>query len=352
MKIATRLSLMFVGAACIVLIIGLTSYISVSNLIASNQLFSHSREVLQELNLLLYNLSDTVGTQRAYMITGQEIYLDAYKALVASTNDSLQQIRQLVSDNPAQAYKVEKLSLLVKERLASLETTNELYQQKGVEAAIYRVRTGNSVKFRISLHKAIDEIKSTETDLLQKREKELKHSAASTQLTIIASSLLGLILLTLFSYLFGRYILSNLSQVIRAMDNIKYNRFDLSMPANADDEFGELFSAFNIVSHRLLTMANELNKREEEIAAIMSEMQANEHPEIKLTTNNGLLDRFNNVIQLHTKQSAAIQKSLANLPSAVEVILKSWQEMLQSKGNEETVHAGDKSKQWDKSDTL
>src|ERR1700722_5576763 len=123
MRIATRLSLMAVGAVCIILIIGVTSYISVSNLIAANQLFSHSREVLQELNLLLYNLSDTVGTQRAYMITGQEIYLDAYKALVASTNDSLQQIRQLVSDNPAQSYKVEKLSLLVKERLASLEIT-------------------------------------------------------------------------------------------------------------------------------------------------------------------------------------------------------------------------------------
>ncbi len=348
MRIATRLSLMFVGAACIVLVIGLTSYISVSNLIADNQLFSHSREVLQELNMLLYNLSDTVGTQRAYMITGQEIYLDAYRALVASTNESLQQIRQLVSDNPVQVFKVDKLGVLVKERLASLEATTQLYQQKGVEPAFYRVRTGNSLKFRIALHRAIDEIKSSETELLQKREKELKRSASSTQLTIIAGSCLGLILLTLFSYLFGRYMLNNLAQLIRAVDNIKYNRFDLSVPTNSDDEFGELSTAFNAVSHRLLTMSNELSKREEEIVALMSAMQSSEYDRSKLAAN-GLLGRFNNVIQLHIKRSAAIQKSLADLPLAVEVILKSWQDMLQSKGTEETAQTDTKLRQFDRS---
>ncbi len=350
MRIATRLSLMSIVAACIVLIIGLTSYISVSNLIADNQLFSHSREVLQELNMLLYNLSDAVGTQRAYMITGQEIYLDAYRALVASTNESLQHIRVLVADNAAQSFKVDKLSSLVKERLASLEVTNQLYQQKGAEPAFYRVRTGNSLKFRMALHRAIDDIKLSETELLQRREIEIKRSASSTQLTIIAGSCLALILLTLFGYLFGRYILNNLSQIIRAVDNIKYNRFDLSVPSNSDDEFGELSAAFNIVSHRLLTMANELNKREEEIAALMSIVQANENS-VHKSAANGLLGRFNNVIHLPAKYSPAIQKSLTSLPLAVEAILKSWQEMLQNKGTAETVQSVSK-KQFDSSDAL
>jgi CHASE3 domain sensor protein len=69
MRITTRLGLISTGAACVILIIGLTAYITVSELISDNKSFSHSREVLQELNLLLYNLSDTVGSQRNYMIT-------------------------------------------------------------------------------------------------------------------------------------------------------------------------------------------------------------------------------------------------------------------------------------------
>ena len=331
MRIATRMSLMAAGAVCIILIIGITSYISVSNLISANQLFSHSREVLQELNLLLYNLSDSVGTQRAYMITGQEIYLDAYKSLVASTNESMQKIRQLVSDNPVQSLRVDKLGVLIKERLSSLDVTNELYQTKGIEAAFIRVRTGNSIKFRIALHRAIDEIKGSEVDLLQKREKDLKRSAASTQLTIIAGSCLGLILLILFSYLFARYLLNGLGQLIRAVDNIRYNRFDLSIPTNSEDEFGELASSFNSVSHQLLTISNQLNKREEEIAAILSEIEANEGNSSKLASS-GLFDRFKQIIQSTAKHSAEFRYSLNGMPSRVEDILKSWHDL---KGNGE-----------------
>lgn len=322
---------MAVGAACIILIIGLTSYVSVSNLITDNQLFSHSREVLQELNMLLYNLSDTIGTQRNYMITGQEIYLDAYRGLTGSTNESLQKIRQLISDNPVQSLKFDGLSALVKERLASLEVTNQLYQQKGIEAAFYRVRTGNSLKFRAAMLKAIDGIKSTEIELLQKRELELKRSAASTKLTIIAGTCLGLTLFILFGYLFSRYVLNNLSQLIRAVNNIKYNRFDLKIPNNSDDEFGELACAFNSVSSQLLNMSNELNKRKEEIEAMMAEFGTIEQHTEK-PKGNAVLDKFNNIIQSTTKHSNDIQKSLACLPSAVEVILKSWQDMLERNG--------------------
>ncbi len=51
MRVATRLSLLIAGAICIVVLIGFTSYVSVSDLIKANKLVSHSREVLQELNL-------------------------------------------------------------------------------------------------------------------------------------------------------------------------------------------------------------------------------------------------------------------------------------------------------------
>jgi CHASE3 domain sensor protein len=322
MRIATKLSLMSVGTVCIILIIGITSYISVSNLITANQLFSHSREVLQELNMLLYNLSDTVGTQRAYMITAQEIYCDAYHALVSSTNESLQKIRQLISDNPTQVLRVDKLSILIKERLASLEVTNELYQQKGFEAASYRVRTGNSIKFRINLHRSIDEIKASEVDLLQKRDRELKRSASSTQLTIIAGTCLGLTLIILFSYLFARYTLNCLGQLIRAVDNIRYNRFDLAVSINSNDEFGVLASAFNNVSHQLLTMSNQLNKREQEMAVMVAEMQANEKNWSQSVVST-LLQRFNQIIYGDNKYPIDNEKSEALPSSSTKIVSKS-----------------------------
>ena len=340
MRIATRLSLISIGAACVIFIIGLTSYITVANLIDDNKSFSHSREVLQELNWLLYSISDTISTQRSYIITGQDAFYDSYKASASATNESLHQIKQLVSDNPNQTLKVEKLTLLVKERLSDLEVTTDLYQQKGAEAAFQRVRIGNSLKFRAAVSRAIDDIKEAEVDLLQLREKELQRGSSSTQLTIIAGTFLGLTLLTLFSYLFGRYILNNMTQLIRALDNMNYNRFGLNIPTNSNDEFSELACAFNSVSSQLLTMSNELSKREEEIAAIMSELQemAQERHKSKV---NEVFGHFNNTLKSTTKYSAEIQKSLANLPSAVETILKSWQERLEKNGGKPDLRSAD-----------
>jgi CHASE3 domain sensor protein len=259
MRLATRLSLLITGAICVVVLIGATSYVSVSDLIKANRLASHSREVLQELNLLLYNLSDTVGTQRAYIITGQEIYLDAYHALVASTNESIEKVSRLVADDQQQSFCASKLNALIKERLASLEVTVKLYQEKGAEAAFSRVRAGKSLQFRIALHKSIDEMKQHEISLLEARQQEMQVSASSTQLTIAAGVCLGLAISVLFGYLFARYMLTCIRQLIRAADNIRYGRFDLSTSINSNDEFAELAIAFNTVGQQLLTVSKELS---------------------------------------------------------------------------------------------
>ena len=262
MRIATRLSLLIAGAICIVILIGGTSFVSVSELIKANKLVSHSRIVLQELNLLLYNLSDTVGTQRVYIITGQEIYLNAYHALIASTNESIEKISQLVADNPKQSFRASKLNALIKERLASLETTVKLYKDKGKEAAFNRIRTGKSLQFRIALHESIDEMKQCEIDLLQAREQEMQTSASATQLTIVSGVCLGLAISVLFGYLFAKYVLNCIRQLIRAADNIRYGRFDLSTSINSDDEFAELAGAFDTVGQQLLMVSKKLTEQE------------------------------------------------------------------------------------------
>ncbi len=205
-----------------------------------------------------------MGTQRVYIITGQEIYLDAYHALVASTNESIERVSNLVADNEDQSFRARKLNALIKERLASLETTVKTYQEKGTAAAFLRIRTGKSLQFRIALHKAIDEMKQHEIDLLQARDQEMQHSASSTQLTIVAGVCLGLAISILFGFLFAKYILTCIRQLIRAADNIRYGRFDLSTSINSNDEFAELATAFNTVGQQLLTVSKELSEQQKQ----------------------------------------------------------------------------------------
>lgn len=313
MKLATRLGLLGAGTICVILLIGITSFFSVSDLIKTNKLVSHSREVLQELNMLLYSLSDTVGTQRAYIITGQEIYLDSYHSLVASTNESIQRVTQLVSDNPEQSFRASKLNALIKERLASLDVTVKLYQDKGSEAAYLRIRTGKSLTFRIALHKAIDEMKQYEIHLLQTRDQEMHRSAESTQLTIIAGVCLGLAIVILFGFLFTKYIISCIRQLIRAADNIMYGRFDLSTSTNSNDEFAELAAAFNTLSQQLLVVTKKLSEQEKE-----TEIKAQAIQELSEEVSQ-LHKQSMTLVQLAKDEQTLLNRQEADVAELVEI---------------------------------
>jgi len=317
-RVATRLGLMAFGAAAVFLIIGATSFISVSSLIKANQWVSHSRQVLQELNMLMYNLSDTIASQRSYMITGQEVFLDAYRALVASTNESISKVEELVNDNPVQENRARNISTLIKERLASLEITTKLYQEKGVDAAFDRVKHGKSLYYRNVIHKAIDEMKQFEINLLQERTEQMQRSADSSQFTVISGACLGLILVSLFSYLFAKYILNSIGQLVRAADNIRYGRFDLSVtPAANDDEFAELVEAFNNVGQQLMIVSKKLSDQQTEIEA-MSDKAVNsqdqlEHLNEALSKASSLSYDHESLLQEREEQATEIQEIFSSL---------------------------------------
>jgi methyl-accepting chemotaxis protein len=331
---------MATGVICVILLIGITSYISVNELIKANKMVSHSREVLQELNMLMHNLSETVCSQRNYLISGEEVYLDAYRSLTGATNSNINEVITLVADNPQQSFRARQLDNLIKERLASLEVTTSLFQQKGREAAFNRVRHGRSLQFRNALHKAIDEMKNEEIGLLQSRADEMRRSASSTQLTIITGVILGLAIAALFNYLFAKYILNCINQLIRSADNIRYGRFDLWAFINSNDEFAELASAFNTVGQQLLSVSNKLAEQEQKLTAMTSAAHSANTEMEQLRTkllsmsqisqsDQGLLNQQNEYLsELHESFS-----HLNDLSIQLERVARNSQEIIYCIGN-------------------
>ncbi|HEY9679925.1 MAG TPA: CHASE3 domain-containing protein [Drouetiella sp.] len=251
MRVSKKLTLIAAGTISIIIVVGATSLLSVANLIKANEQVSQSKEIVSELNLLLADLTDTVASQRAYIISGKEPYFDSYRRSIPATLECVDTIRTLVADSPTQSGRAEKLSALVKDRLASLDVTLQLYKTKGPQAAFDRIKNGNSLSFKLMLQSAIDEMKQHELALLEKRDHDMRRSASTSQMTIVAGCLLALAFVTIFNYLFGHSFLSCIRQLIRAADNIKHGRFDLSIDTNTEDEFAELATAFNTVGQQL-----------------------------------------------------------------------------------------------------
>ena len=170
-------------ALMMLLIIGVVSYHNTSGLIEAAQLRSHTRKTLEHLDDVISILKDAETGQRGYIITGEDAYLEPYQFAISNVDKTIQTLRELISDNPEQLYRLDMLKPLVVEKLAELKETIDLRKDKGFDVAVKVIRTNKGKKVMDDARKLIDEMEDEEKGVLERHNKEVK---ASSDLTIFA----------------------------------------------------------------------------------------------------------------------------------------------------------------------
>jgi methyl-accepting chemotaxis protein len=315
MRVAGKLSLISGLTAAIVLIVGASSFYSVNTLIAANELVMHCKNVLQELDLLLFEVADAVSTQRSFVLTSDQAYLDAYKQQVAAAEQSLETIGKLEQGDPEQSARIAKLKALIKERFASLDLTINVFKEKGLEAAIQRIKRSSVLQFRIRVRESIEEIKQSELSLLNSRTSNMRQSADASQLTVLIGALLALVFTVVYNYLFGHSILSRIKQLVRVGENLKYGRFDLSASTDSNDEFADLGFAFNTLGKQLQVTTNQLsNERKTSEALALDVAKAQGESE-------NLLTRFESLAAITKQEEWRSAKESGDYPKLMQALV-------------------------------
>lgn len=115
-----------IGFMSIIGLMGLLGIVTYSNFIEINKQFEflveHDLEVLQNAQKLQKYIVDAETGQRGFIIVGEESFLEPYYSGIAGFNELVKIEKQLVSDNPSQVEKLEKIE--------------ELFVQWNEEAAI------------------------------------------------------------------------------------------------------------------------------------------------------------------------------------------------------------------------
>jgi PAS domain S-box-containing protein len=182
----------------LVFIIGAAVYQNAQQLIDSNREVTHTLDVLRELTRTLSTIIDAETAQRGYVITGDESYLEPYNVATASINGEIDQLRTLTADNPTQQQALDRLELLVTERLNTMEQVIEARRSEGFEAAQQLVLTGTGQQTMDEIRATVNEMENTENSLLGGRSATLDVSAQTTQiifgvLTLVATVLVGVV---------------------------------------------------------------------------------------------------------------------------------------------------------------
>jgi len=168
-SIESRLAAGFAAALLLLLLAGAQMYRSLRDYKETSDWVVHTYEVLGALEAVASGMRELESGQRAYIITGLELYLEEREREAARVRSALTRIAQLTADNPRQQLRGAALSQQAVERMQLLDKTLTEYRAEGFEKARERMQTGVSHASMDALLKQIDAMDEEERTLLKQR---------------------------------------------------------------------------------------------------------------------------------------------------------------------------------------
>jgi len=212
-----------------------------------------TQQVLLELSQTGSLLNDAETGQRGYLYTHEATYLAPYNQAITELDGHIQQLSQLVADNPDELANVARLRLLAKQKLNELSTVLQLDQSGNSDAARSLVLTNRGLFTMEKIRALIDEMQRQETTLNAEQTASYRHSVRVTVACVYLASALAGIGLVLLAYFILREM--NLRERHAAQIRQREEWFRVTLTSLGDaviatDEHGDV-TFINPVAERL-----------------------------------------------------------------------------------------------------
>jgi methyl-accepting chemotaxis protein len=249
-KIAAGFALSFVLLAAI----GAIAYRSIDALSQTSYSVAHTHVVLERIASVLSLLKDAETGQRGYIITGDESFLGPYQAAVPAIATTVNDLRELTSDNPAQQKRIGQAEPLIAAKLFELKRVIEMRRNRDVEQAMKAIQAGEGKRLMDELRGMLGEMEREERNLLEQRAGEVRAAVTGATIAITIGTLLCLLVVTAAGFTITRSLTSQIGAAVQHMQSSS----------------GELQAAAN----QQATGAKEQSTAMNEITTTMSELRA------------------------------------------------------------------------------
>lgn len=166
------------------LILVSVTWVNTSRLIEDARLVDHTKDVIGELEAVLSAIKDGETSQRGFLLTGSDSYLDPYRATVAELPRRLERVAALTADRPAQRTRASYLQQLTEDRLLEMSRTIEMAQKGREDEAREYLRTGVGKRTMDAIRQLVVEMKAEERALLSIRDRRSSETARTLLTTL------------------------------------------------------------------------------------------------------------------------------------------------------------------------
>ena len=138
-----RTQLTFIWVGLIPVILAMLAWWGTLRLRERVRWVSHTQQVLNAIDDLSLAVTNAETGQRGFIMTGDDSYLEPYRAATPEIDRSIARLRQVIPDSgPAQQARCNALVEAVHARMDELQRTVGLRRSEGETAAVAAVRTG------------------------------------------------------------------------------------------------------------------------------------------------------------------------------------------------------------------
>jgi methyl-accepting chemotaxis protein len=255
-NVGVKISVGFGLVLIVFVIISAFSYRGLSQVVEASDWRKHSYEEFIKLDELLSSMKDVELGQRSFVLTGQEGFLEPYNTAVGHIDKNLLNVRTLADDNPTRQQRLDVLTSLIRQRIEFAARTIEVRRTDGLEPAIQLIKVGKGKALMDEIRKVIKQMRDEETAVLNQRALAAQDGAIHAKRTIIAGTLIALILAAAAGCLITRNVARPLQKLTDVAEQITAGNLNVTVPADRrSDEVGMLGRAFSRMTQSLRSMA-------------------------------------------------------------------------------------------------
>ncbi len=252
-NVGTKISAGFGIALAVFMIVGAVSYWSTARLIEASEARKHTYEVVAQLAEVRALLTDIQTSQRGYVISGEESYLELYQSSLPGLDGAVRQLRSLLTNNPRQQKRLDTLEPLIASRLKFSHDMIETRRTGGLEAAVQFSLAGKGEVNMDEIRDVLGEMQGDEEAALQQRVDQAQTDARNAKWTILLGTLAVVVLAALAGVIITRDIAPPLRQMAETANRIAAG--DLSGTISVGDRQDEV----GVLARNFAQMAASLN---------------------------------------------------------------------------------------------
>jgi signal transduction histidine kinase len=157
---------------------------------------THTLLVVEKLQAIRIDITQAETGHRGYMLTGQDRYLELYRAGADQVRQDMKELPDLIVDDPRERKATQRLEPLIAARLAELADGIEVRRQSGLPAGVEAVaRANNGEKWMGQIAAQIGEMRATQELLLSRRQETAAASTRKIKVVIVLGNALAVLIL-------------------------------------------------------------------------------------------------------------------------------------------------------------